>query len=373
MAYLGNYTEDASLSFKFHTTDATGAPITMTSGAVSVYKESDLTQSTAGVTLTANYDSQTGMHDVTIDLSADAFYAVNKDYSVVLTAGVVDGVTVAPAVLAHFAIEKRFQEVDVVKIGGDTQSATDLKDFADAGYDPSTNKVQGVVLVDTVTLLSTDAVSGNAMSTDAADKVADHVWDEPASAHTTLNSFGALLALIKSAGDALALIFTGMTNLAQWLGAGFGKQTPNSTALTEINATGAGSGTYSATTDSQEALRDRGDAAWTTATGFSTLDAAGVRTAVGLASANLDTQLGDLPTANENADALLDRANGVETGLTPRQLQRIIFAALAGESSGHSAAGATAAVFKNLAEDKNRITVDYDSDGNRTSITLDLT
>jgi hypothetical protein len=41
--------------------------------------------------------------------------------------------------------------------------------------------------------------------------------------------------------------------------------------------------------------------------GLSTLDAAGVRTSVGLASANLDTQLGDLPTAAENADALLGR------------------------------------------------------------------
>lgn len=33
--------------------------------------------------------------------------------------------------------------------------------------------------------------------------------------------------------------------------------------------------------------------------GLSTLDAAGVRTAVGLASANLDTQLGDIPTVSE--------------------------------------------------------------------------
>jgi hypothetical protein len=38
------------------------------------------------------------------------------------------------------------------------------------------------------------------------------------------------------------------------------------------------------------------------------LDAAGIRTAVGLASANLDTQLGALPTAAENADAVLDEA-----------------------------------------------------------------
>ncbi len=40
---------------------------------------------------------------------------------------------------------------DAVQLGGSTQSATDLKDFADDGYDPTTNKVQGVVLVDTVT------------------------------------------------------------------------------------------------------------------------------------------------------------------------------------------------------------------------------
>jgi hypothetical protein len=34
---------------------------------------------------------------------------------------------------------------DVTQIGGDTQSATDLKDFADAGYDPATNTVAAVL------------------------------------------------------------------------------------------------------------------------------------------------------------------------------------------------------------------------------------
>lgn len=63
-----------------------------------------------------------------------------------------------------------------------------------------------------------------------------------------------------------------------------------------------GSFTYDQTTDSLEAVRDRGDAAWITATGFSTLDAAGVRSAVGLASANLDTQLADI-AASANAAA----------------------------------------------------------------------
>jgi hypothetical protein len=42
-------------------------------------------------------------------------------------------------------------DADVRELVGVAPSATDLKDFADDGYDPSTNKVQGVVLVDTLT------------------------------------------------------------------------------------------------------------------------------------------------------------------------------------------------------------------------------
>ncbi len=42
-------------------------------------------------------------------------------------------------------------QADVTQLAGVAQSLTDLKDFADAGYDPATNKVAGVVLVDTVT------------------------------------------------------------------------------------------------------------------------------------------------------------------------------------------------------------------------------
>ncbi len=59
-----------------------------------------------------------------------------------------------------------------------------------------------------------------------------------------------------SAVTAIAAIFTGITSLAQWLGLIAGKQAGNSTARTELRATGAGSGTYDETTDSQEALKD---------------------------------------------------------------------------------------------------------------------
>lgn len=63
-----------------------------------------------------------------------------------------------------------------------------------------------------------------------------------------------------------------------------------------------------------------------TAAGLSTLDAAGVRTAVGMAGADLDAQLAALPTANENADALLGRniAGGSSVGRTVTEALRAL-------------------------------------------------
>jgi hypothetical protein len=48
-------------------------------------------------------------------------------------------------------------------------------------------------------------------------------------------------------------------------------------------------------------------------TGTATLTAADVRAALGMASANLDAQLADLPTASENADAVWDEATSGHT------------------------------------------------------------
>lgn len=75
--------------------------------------------------------------------------------------------------------------------------------------------------------------------------------------------------------------------------------------------------------------------------------------------------------ANEIADAALDRADAVETGLTLRQALRLIAAAAAGKLSG---AATTTIVIRNaVADSKDRVTATVDSDGNRSAITLDLT
>lgn len=175
------------------------------------------------------------------------------------------------------------------------------------------------------------ADAGGAGTPPTAAEVADAVWDEATAGHTTSGTFGEQLktdvdailadtAEIGAAGAGLteaggtgdqltavawnaawdaevqseaedALVAKGLDHLVAASVAG-SDITDNSiiAKLVSKSAT-ADWDDFVNTTDALQALRDRGDAAWVTATGFSTLDAAGIRSAVGLASANLDTQL----------------------------------------------------------------------------------
>ncbi len=182
----------------------------------------------------------------------------------------------------------------------------------------------------TYKIISDTAASGGSAPTAA--EVADAVWDEATSGHTTSGTFGEQL---KTDVDAILVdtttlvsritsaLFSGITSMAQWLGLIAGKQTGNSTARTEVRATGAGSGTFDETTDSQEAIRDRGDAAWTTATGFSTHSAADVwavgtrrltdGTNIVLAKGTGVTGFND-PTAAAIADAVWEEAIADHSG-----------------------------------------------------------
>lgn len=71
--------------------------------------------------------------------------------------------------------------------------------------------------------------------------------------------------------------------------------------------------------------------------------------------------------ANEIADALLDRADAIETGITLRLASRYTVAAAAGVASGMAT---TTAVIKGANVLTTRITATVDADGNRSSVTL---
>jgi len=103
----------------------------------------------------------------------------------------------------------------------------------------------------------------------------------------------------------------------------------------------------------------------TTATGF--LDAAGVRTAVGLSSANLDTQIGTLATPAQVNAQVLDVLN-VDTlvaGVTMAEALRRIGAITSGVISG---AGTGIETFKDYEGSVKTVVVTVDASGNRSGI-----
>jgi len=96
--------------------------------------------------------------------------------------------------------------------------------------------------------------------------------------------------------------------------------------------------------------------------GDSGLDAAGVRSAIGLSSANLDTQLSDIPTVSDILAA------GDVDGYSLEETLKLCLAVLAGKISG---AGTGTITIRSADDSRNRIVATTDNDGNRLSITLD--
>lgn len=128
MKYFGDILAASTLTFFFNTKDASNVPTTLAGTPVcSVYKDSSSTESTAGVTLSVDFDSRTGMHKIIVDTSADGtFYAAGGNFRVVITTGTVSGVSWVGTVVGEFSLENRTQKADIRKVGGDAIPATNV-------------------------------------------------------------------------------------------------------------------------------------------------------------------------------------------------------------------------------------------------------
>jgi hypothetical protein len=296
----------------FHITATGMAPVTLT---VELFRP----KYTEGSTLTAaaiNAECDTAIGDASLATAA-ALATVDANVDAIL----VDTGTTLPATLT--TIEGKVDTVDTVVDG----IQTDLS-----------NGTDGLGAIKT----SVDAIP---TSNPTAATIADAVWDEVIADHLTAGSTGASLNAAGSAGDPWATTLPGSYTGSQ---AGkilddiltdTGTTLPSSiSGLNDISAADVNAQVDIALSDYDgptKAEMDAGfaglndlssaevNAACDTAlsdydsptkaeldaglAGLNDLDAAGVRAAVGLASADLDTQLGAVPTATENADALLNR------------------------------------------------------------------
>lgn len=122
--YIGDFTPGVVVRFRFNMFSTSFVPTTPTiAPTFCVYKNSTV-ESTAGITVTVDYDGRAGVVFVAIDTSADpAFYVAGEDYDVMFTAGTVDGNDMARVFVRMFSLENRSRKANVVQIAGQNANA----------------------------------------------------------------------------------------------------------------------------------------------------------------------------------------------------------------------------------------------------------
>lgn len=106
--YVGDFRLGDTLDVKFTTVNTSGVPTTLAgTPVVSAYPGNSTTQLTAGITLTVDFDTVTGLHNVRVVATGANGYATATNYALVITTGTVGGSSVVGYVIGHFSIEAR--------------------------------------------------------------------------------------------------------------------------------------------------------------------------------------------------------------------------------------------------------------------------
>lgn len=446
MQVLGDFRTGATVRLMWNTNAVAGESITRaTNGSIRIYKNGSTTErtSSAGITDTEDFDTLTGVHHLSIDLSdnTDAgFYASGNDYFVVLQGATIDGKSIN-AELASFSIENRNPQVDVTKFGGTAGTFASGRPEVNATHWGGTAVASANVRANLVQILGTAPTEGGAGRLAGAFTT---FFDVAAPVHTTasVNQTGDTFARLGApVGASISADVAGVqsdTNDIQTrLPAALvgGRMDASVGAMTAGVITGASIATAALTSDKFsgdtgfKALRigtaqaggsstitlDAGASAidnqfnnrrivltggtgsgqvntiadYVGATKVATVDVPWITTpdnttnfAILPDTSPFDHRRADhaiagsfgegvpLTAAERNsiADAWLDRADAVETGVTPRLALRYTASILVGQLSGAQTASE---VFKAIANSgTTRVTVTADASGNRTGVAL---
>lgn len=251
MSYIGDIRLGDTFDIKFCTTAAsTGAPTTLSgSPVISAYPGNSTTQLTAGITLSVDFDTVTGLNNCRVVATSGNGYATATNYQLVITTGTVGGTSAVGYVVGEFSIEARSavmptvaaRTLDVAATGeagldydnilltngqpkagitaSGTLSGTHSTTTADLGTNaPGANQIvvgqtvffpawtlsvivtayntgTGVITFDTIT---PTLVDGNVWimyptAIGSAATIAAAVWDLDATAHQTQGTFGQVL------------------------------------------------------------------------------------------------------------------------------------------------------------------------------------
>jgi uncharacterized phage infection (PIP) family protein YhgE len=102
---MTDYTLGDTVNIIFNSRDfSQGIPTALTSGTVAAYESTSTSQITAGITLTATFDSVVGMNLITIVAESSDGYQSGADYHLVLTQGTINAVDATGLVVGRFTI-----------------------------------------------------------------------------------------------------------------------------------------------------------------------------------------------------------------------------------------------------------------------------
>ena len=131
--YAGDFAVGATLDLFFTTRRfSTGAPFTLAgTPVISAYEDNSTTEITAGITLTADFDTRTGLNHVRVVASGANGFEAGKSYYLVITTGTVDSVSVVGEVIGVFTLERSAladASITAAKIAADAITAAKVAD-----------------------------------------------------------------------------------------------------------------------------------------------------------------------------------------------------------------------------------------------------
>jgi hypothetical protein len=119
---MNDFNVGETFDLKFNTRTSAGAPITLAgTPAISIYLDNNATplgpatvaSPADGITLSIDFNSVTGYHNIRIVATVGNGYANGSSYSVIISAGTVDGVSVVGSEVGYFTLGRSAAAVSI--------------------------------------------------------------------------------------------------------------------------------------------------------------------------------------------------------------------------------------------------------------------
>ena len=177
--HLGDYSTGSTVFFMFTTVGSSGAPTALSSGGVTVYRNSSTVANATGLTLTADFGGVTAQNHVAVGMiSTSAFYEPGNTYMAVVSSGSVGGQSIAGYEVGRWTVGLKPVVTVSTAVSISTASAidsvTNVNSTVEAnvvqwrGTTPSTLDTNDHIRVSTAQTLGAVAAIGSTVQADVA-------------------------------------------------------------------------------------------------------------------------------------------------------------------------------------------------------------